>query len=91
MSPKSQHGSWLIASGLALQGTVNREARRHYGTVEVDETYIGGKARNMHAKVRRRRNVKDIGAKAMVMGAVERGGKVYAKLFRTAKKKPSKT
>ena len=42
--------------------------------MEVDETYIGGKARNMHAKVRRRRNVKDIGAKkSMVMGAIERG------------------
>jgi transposase-like protein len=58
--------------------------------VEVDETYIGGKARNMHASVRRRRNVKDIGAKAMVMGAIERGGKVYAKVVANRKKETIK-
>jgi transposase-like protein len=46
--------------------------------VEVDETFIGGKARNMHAVVRRRRNVKDPESKTMVMGILERGGKVHA-------------
>jgi transposase-like protein len=60
------------------------------GIVEVDETYIGGKARNMHAKDRRRRNVKDIGAKAMVMGAIERGGKVYAKVVPNRRKETIK-
>jgi len=60
------------------------------GEVEVDETYIGGKARNMHAKVRRRRNVKDIGAKSMVMGAIERGGKVYAQVVPNRKKETIK-
>jgi transposase-like protein len=60
------------------------------GEVEVDETYIGGKARNMHTKDRRRRNVKDIGAKTMVMGAVERGGKVYAQVVPNRKKETIK-
>lgn len=60
------------------------------GEVEVDETYIGGKARNMHAKVRRRRNVKGAEAKAMVMGAIERGGKVYAKVVPNRKKETIK-
>lgn len=51
------------------------------GNVEVDETFIGGKARNMHKSVRMRRiqgqgfNVED---KTTVMGILERGGKIRA-------------
>jgi transposase-like protein len=47
------------------------------GEVEADETFIGGKARNMHLTVRTRRitgtGTKD---KTAVMGMLERGGKV---------------
>jgi transposase-like protein len=45
--------------------------------VEIDETFIGGKARNMH-KGRRAKmhNVGMIAAKTAVMGILERGGKV---------------
>jgi transposase-like protein len=47
------------------------------GEVEADETYIGGKARNMHKNRRQRVYV---GApnrgKALVMGVLERGGKI---------------
>lgn len=47
------------------------------GICEVDETYVGGKAKNMHKDVRERK-IKGRGAsgKAMVLGAIERGGKV---------------
>jgi len=44
------------------------------GTVEVDETYIGGKARNMHS----RQAVTD--NKTPVLGMVERGGIVRARV-----------
>jgi transposase-like protein len=44
------------------------------GEVEVDETFIGGKARNMHKNDRRRKNLKGGGAsgKAIVLGILER-------------------
>src|SRR6266705_2305126 len=49
------------------------------GEVEADETFIGGKARNMHISERKRRitgtGTKD---KTAVMGILERGGKVRA-------------
>ncbi|MGL5935131.1 MAG: IS1595 family transposase [Cetobacterium sp.] len=47
------------------------------GEVEVDETFIGGKARNMHAK-KRKEVITGTGGKdkTMVLGMVERGGMV---------------
>src|SRR5271165_3704895 len=47
------------------------------GEVEVDETFIGGKARNMHLDKRERRITGTGGKdKTIVFGALERGGKV---------------
>jgi transposase-like protein len=47
------------------------------GICELDETYVGGKAKNMH-KAERERKIQGRGAsgKAMVLGAIQRGGKV---------------
>jgi transposase-like protein len=57
------------------------------GEVEVDETFIGGKARNMHAS---KRAAKITGrgpqGKEVVFGMVERGGKVIAGHVDTRKK-----
>jgi transposase-like protein len=49
------------------------------GIAEIDETFIGGKARNMH-KAERARKITGTGGsgKAIVVGALERGGKVRA-------------
>lgn len=53
------------------------------GEVEVDETYIGGKARNMHASKRKEipsgRSL--VGNKTPVLGMIERGGKVQARVI----------
>ncbi len=47
------------------------------GEVEVDETFIGGKARNMHIAKRQRRITGTGGkGKAVAFGILERGGKV---------------
>ena len=53
------------------------------GEVEVDETFIGGKARNMHAaKLKTIRGDKDrtggAVSKAIVFGVLERGGRLHA-------------
>ena len=57
------------------------------GEVEADETFIGGKARNMHLSVKARRitgtGTKD---KTAVMGILERGGKVKTIVVANRKK-----
>lgn len=84
----TQKTAWFMLHRLrlAMQGNGIVKLGGPNSTVQVDETFIGGKARNMHDVVRRRRNVKDKGAKTMVMGVVERGGRVYAKVVPDRKK-----
>ena len=57
------------------------------GHVEVDETFIGGKARNMHPD-KRARKITGTGGKdkTMVMGILERGGKVRTSVVANRKK-----
>jgi transposase-like protein len=57
------------------------------GHVEADETFIGGKARNMHVSQRRRR-ITGTGAKdkTAVMGILERGGKVRTSVLPNRKR-----
>ena len=48
---------------------------------EVDETFIGGKARNMHSDVKARRITgRGPGDKAIVVGMLERGGLIKTKV-----------
>src|SRR5579864_2882784 len=55
--------------------------------VEVDETFIGGKARNMHASKRRRKNLRGQKHMAIVVGMLERGGEVRAQVVAERDKK----
>ena len=73
---------------LALQsGSLNKFS----GEVEVDETYIGGKARNMHhsKKLGLGKNYGKIGTvgKVAVMGVLERGGRVHTKVVRNNRRR----
>lgn len=79
----TQKSAWFMLHRirLAMQGKSTVKLGGNGGEVEADETFIGGKARNMHKSVRMRRiqgqgfNVED---KTTVMGMLERGGKIRA-------------
>src|SRR5947208_6196480 len=58
------------------------------GEVEVDETFIGGKARNMHIAQRKRRITGTGGKdKTVAVGLVQRGGKIQTLVVENRKKK----
>ena len=70
----TQKSAWFMLHRIrkAMQtGTFNKLS----GSVEVDETYIGGKARNMHFSKRKNLGARDTG-KVAVMGLLERHGEV---------------
>lgn len=60
-----------------------------FGEVEVDETFIGGKARHMHA-ARRAKKIKGHGPgdRAIAFGMVERGGEVRTASVETGAQGP---
>lgn len=75
----TQKSAWFMMHRirLALQSGSFRKLGGEGGEIEADETFIGGKARNMHLSERKRRitgtGTKD---KTAVMGILERGGEV---------------
>jgi transposase-like protein len=80
----TQKSAWFLLHRirLAMQtGTFEKLS----GQVEVDETYIGGLARNMH-RADRGRKIQGTGGKGKVavMGLLERDGKVRAKVIDSA-------
>lgn len=80
----SQKAAWFMLQRLRLalqEGSIEKYSDKFGGVVEVDETYIGGKARKMNAGRRRRLEaehgtLKGHTGKTPVMGFYERGGKV---------------
>jgi transposase-like protein len=84
----TQKTAWFMLqrARLALQDPTT--GGKLSGKVEVDETFIGGKARNMH-KADKARKIQGRGpeGKAIVAAVLERGGKVRAKVVEKRKKK----
>ncbi len=80
----TQKSAWFVLHRVRTAMTVG-SIEKMSGTVEIDETYIGGKGRNMHAKKRRELGL-TVGMKHKtgVMGLVQRGGKVTAKVIKSA-------
>ena len=56
------------------------------GEVEIDETYIGGKARNMHVDKRKKLKGRGPAGKVIAMGLLERGGRVRTLIVKDTKK-----
>ncbi len=83
----TQKSAWFMAHRLRFalhHGSFDKLT----GEVEADETFIGGKARNMHVAQRKRRITGTGGKdKTAVMGILERGGKVRTVVVENRKKK----
>ena len=80
----TQKSAWFVLHRLrlALQRSSLMKLGGKGSEVEVDETFIGGKARNMHHDVHKRRIVQGgPHDKVIVMGMLERGGEVRAKVM----------
>ena len=77
----TQKTAWFMLHRIRLamrSKTFNKLGGPGGGEVEVDESFIGGKARNMHyaRKVEVQKEGRNTGGKAIVMGMLERGGTV---------------
>ena len=83
----TQKSAWFMLQRIRLAMQDDFFGSKLRGEVEVDETFIGGKARNMHLSERKRRitgtGTKD---KTAVMGILERGGKVRAAVVPSRRK-----
>lgn len=72
----TQKTAWFVLHRVRTMLTANAPTMVG-GTVEADETYIGGKEKNKHANKRRKEGDPD--TKSVVLGVIERGGKVVLK------------
>jgi transposase-like protein len=86
----TQKSAWFMMHRirLAMQNNSLGKLGGKGSEVEADETYIGGKAINMHVSTRRRR-ISSTGPKGKqpVWGALERGGEVRTAVIPTTRKK----
>src|SRR6202035_2512714 len=82
----TQKTTWFMLHRIR-EAMQDKTATKLAGEVEVDESFIGGKARNMHAK-RRAEVITGTGGKdkAIALGMVERGGRVLAFAVPTRRK-----
>jgi transposase-like protein len=78
----TQKSAWFMLHRIRLAMQDDFFGSKLGGEVEVDETFIGGKARNMHLSKRKQRITGTGGAdKTIVFGMLERGGRVRAKVM----------
>lgn len=82
----TQKSAWFLLHRIRLamqSGTMGKLS----GEVEVDETYIGGKARNMHADKRAAKiHGRGMCGKTIVIGVLERGTEVRTKVIPNTKR-----
>ena len=88
----SQKSTWFMLQRIRLALQDPSTGGKLSGEIEVDETFIGGKARNMHKDAKARRITGTGGKdKTAVMGILERGGKVRAKVVPNRRKNALQT
>jgi len=83
----SQKSGWFLLHRIRLAMQTG-SFEKIDGEIEVDETFIGGKARNMHTDVRARKITGTGGKdKAVVVGVLKRGGEVRAMVVADRKRR----
>ncbi len=84
----TQKSAWFMLHRIRLAMQDDFFGSKLGGEVEVDETFIGGKVRNMHVSERKRRITGTGGKdKTAVMGIMERGGKIRASVVPNRRRK----
>ncbi|MCH8832379.1 MAG: IS1595 family transposase, partial [Chloroflexi bacterium] len=74
MEPIAYKSAWFMCHRIRYAMTQEPMTGLLQGTVEVDETYIGGKAHNMHASKRAKLGGRGTVGKPPIFALVERGG-----------------
>jgi transposase-like protein len=76
----TQKTAWFMLHRIRLAMQDELSGGSLCGEVEIDETFIGGKARNMHIRDKARKGIKGGGpaGKTIVLGMLERGNTVCA-------------
>ncbi len=81
----TQKSGWFMQQRIRLAMQTRSFNKPLSGEVEADETFIGGKARNMHPGKRKAKGSGTVG-KAVVMGLLERHGEVRTKVVGNTKR-----
>jgi transposase-like protein len=82
----TQKTAWFMLQRIRL-ATQDSTFNKLMGEIEVDETFIGGKARNMHATERAEKiHGRGPDGKTIVAAVLERGGTVRARVCNTRRK-----
>jgi transposase-like protein len=82
----TQKSAWFLLHRIRLAMQDDLSGGSLGGEVEVDETFIGGRARNMHKDrklrvMKGKRGGSDAGGKSIVLGMLQRHGKVVASVI----------
>lgn len=81
----TQKSAWHLSHRIRLALQVGSFDRQLKGECEADESFIGGRARNMHAGKRKVKGSGSVG-KAVVMGVLERHGEVRTRVVANTKR-----
>jgi transposase-like protein len=82
----TQKSAWFLNHRIRLAMQTGTFAKLD-GVIEVDETFVGGKARNMHKHIRARKITGTGGKdKTVVAGVMERGGEMRATVISNTKR-----